>query len=176
MRAGCRLVFLLGIALSNRLATAAEPHLEVIRVDSPALKGNALHDPAVRHLAVFFPSAYESGKRWPIVYYLPGYGNSSENFIRSPAEWLALTRKVADDGEPMLIVVVDGLTKWGGSQYLNSPAQGNYADFVCQEAVAAIEARYPAPASGMRRIIGDIRAAVLARFDWAWRISICSTA
>jgi S-formylglutathione hydrolase FrmB len=53
----------------------------------------------------------------------------------------------------MLIVVVDGWTKWGGSQYLNSPAQGNYADFVCQEAVAAIEALYPVPASGIRRII-----------------------
>jgi len=37
---------------------------------------------------------------------------------------------------------VDGRNRWGGSQYLNSSAQGNYADYVCDEIVSRVESRY----------------------------------
>ena len=53
----------------------------------------------------------------------------------------------------MLLVVVDGRNRWGGSQYLNSPAQGNYADYVCDEIVSLVENRYLITTNKPRRII-----------------------
>ena len=67
--------------------------------------------------------------------------------------WLKITQQIADEITPMALVVVDGKTRWGGSQYLNSAAQGNYEDFVCDEIVAVVESRHPATTNGVRRII-----------------------
>jgi len=132
---------------------AAAARLEVITLASQALKNNPLHDPAIRRVPVFLPAQATDGARLPVIYYLPGYGNSADNFIRNSNVWLKFTQKIADEITPMVFVVADGKTRWGGSQYLNSPAQGNYEDFVGDEIVSAVEAQHPAPAKGVRRII-----------------------
>lgn len=149
-----RTFLILALVLPCLSVTATEqPRLDVIELDSPALKNNPLHDPARRKIAIFVPSQYTGDARLPIVYYLPGYGGSSEGFIRGSNQWLAFTQKVADKITPMLFVAVDGRTRWGGSQYLDSPAQGKYANYVCKDVVQAVESRYPVPHSGLRRII-----------------------
>ena len=142
-----------GPAQPAQSGLAEGPRLDVIKFAGRALNGNPLHDPVVRRIAVFIPAQYTNGERLPIVYYLPGWGGSSENFIRDQTHWRALTQKLADEVTPMLLVVVDARTHWGGSQYLNSPAQGNYADYVCRDVVSEVESRYPAPTNGVRRII-----------------------
>ena len=143
-------LLLLGAAFGS---WAAEARLEVITFTSRALEANPLHDPATRSVAVFIPAQATNGARLPIVYYLPGFGNSSARFISNSAPWLHWTQLSADAGTPVLFVVVDGRNRWGGSQYLNSPAQGNYADYICDEVVAQVEARHPAPTNGVRRVI-----------------------
>jgi len=132
---------------------AGEAQLEVITLASQALKSNPLHDPSSRPVPVFLPAQATNGARLPVVYYLPGYGNSAEKFIANSNVWLKFTQKIADEITPMLVVVVDGKTRWGGSQYLNSAAQGNYEDFACDEIIPAVEARHPAPTAGVRRLI-----------------------
>ncbi len=131
----------------------AEPRLDVIEFSSRVLKNNPLHDPVVRRIAVFVPNQITNSAPLPIVYYLPGFGNASDKFIRDAERWRAFTQKLADEGTPVLLVVVDGRNRWGGSQYLNSPAQGNYADYVCDEVVAAVESRYGLPTNQPQRII-----------------------
>jgi enterochelin esterase family protein len=135
------------------VARAGQPRLEVIEFGSQVLQGNPLHDPTDRRVAVFLPSQYAATNPLPIVYYLPGWGGSSEGFIYGQKTWIALTQKFADEVTPVLFVVVNARDRWGGSQYLNSPAQGNYADYVCQEIVREVESHYPAPTNGVRRII-----------------------
>ena len=129
------------------------PHLEVLQFESRALQDNPLHDPASRPVPVFLPAQATNGARLPVVYYLPGYGNSTANFIRSSNAWLQCVQQISDAVTPLILVVADGKTRWGGSQYLNSAAQGNYADYVCDEVVAAVEAHHPVPAQGVRRLI-----------------------
>ena len=141
------------LALVPFVSSAGEARLEVITLDSRALKNNPLHDPSSRPVPVFLPAQATNGARLPVVYYLPGYGNSADKFIASSNAWLKFTQKVADEITPLVLVVVDGKTRWGGSQYLNSAAQGNYEDFVCDEIIPAVEARHPAATSGVRRII-----------------------
>ena len=131
----------------------AEPRLDVLEFPSVELKHNPLHDPVIRKVAVFLPAQYETNQSLPIVYYLPGYGNSSEKFIKDAKKWQAFTQQLAEEVAPVLFVVVDGRNRWGGSQYLNSPAQGNYADYVCDEIVERVEARYRICSGAPRRII-----------------------
>ena len=141
------------VASTPRILTAAEATLEIITIDSRALRNNPLHDPADWAVEIFCPAQATNGQRLPIVYYLPGFGNSSENVIKNPGPWLGCTQKIADEIAPVILVIVDGCNRWGGSQYINSPAQGNYADYVCDEIVAAVEARHPVPRNGVCRIV-----------------------
>ena len=127
--------------------------LDVIQFESHVLKNNPLHDPAIRDVAVFLPSQAAAGGRLPVIYYLPGYGGSPVGFISHSNAWLKFTQSIADEVTPMALVVVDGRTRWGCGQYLNSPAQGNYEDYICDEIVSMVEAKYPAPTNGVRRII-----------------------
>jgi enterochelin esterase family protein len=148
-----RIALSLWLALATGIAFADGARLEVVTLESRALKNNPLHDPATRPVPIFLPAQATNGARLPVIYYLPGYGNSADNFIKNSNVWLKLTQAIADEITPMVLVVADGKTRWGGSQYLNSPAQGNYQDFVCDEIVSAAEAKYPAPMKGVRRII-----------------------
>src|ERR1022692_1402488 len=144
---------LLWLAFAPAVLCAADARLEVVTLESRALKNNPLHDPDTRPVPVFLPAQATNGARLPVIYYLPGYGNTTEGFIESSNVWLKFTQKIADEITPVVIVMVDGKTRWGGSQYLNSTAQGNYADYVCDEIVSAVESRHPAPTHGVRRII-----------------------
>jgi S-formylglutathione hydrolase FrmB len=141
------------LLLALQLSALAAPRLEVITFDSHVLKGNPLHDPTVRSVAVFLPSQAVPGTRLPIVYYLPGYGGAPGGYISHSNVWLNFTQSLADDVTPVALVIVDGRTRWGCGQYLNSPAQGNYEDYICDEIIPIVEARFPAATNGVRRII-----------------------
>ncbi|MEI8289210.1 MAG: alpha/beta hydrolase [Verrucomicrobiota bacterium] len=133
--------------------TQAGARLDVIEFSSHTLQQNPLHDPAVRRVAVFVPDQITNHAGLPVVYYLPGFGGSSEKFIRAGGQWRAFAQRLADEVAPVLLVVVDGRNRWGGSQYLNSSAQGNYADYICDEIVPMIEARYQIATNQHLRII-----------------------
>ncbi len=129
---------------------AAVAVVEAIAVPGATLKGNPLGDPTARRVAVISPGNARPEQALPIIYYLPGWGGSSEDFLRSggPTPFSALAQELA-----VRVAVVDGRTRWGGSQFLNSTALGNYADYVSDEVVRIVEARYPL-APGRRLIAG----------------------
>lgn len=145
------------LSFAGGCSRAGEPaRLEAVTIAGEKLRGNPLHDRVERRVAVFVPREYEAAKPLPIVYYLPGYGGSSENFLRGGGgDFAQLVQKLADDGMPMLLAVVDCRNRWGGSQYLNSTAQGNYADYLCDEIVPTIEGRFAVKKErGSRTIAG----------------------
>jgi len=45
-------------------------------------------------------------------------------------------------GASLIVVMPDGYTSYRGSQYLNSPAVGNYDDYLVQELVPNIDRIY----------------------------------
>jgi hypothetical protein len=55
------------------------------------------------------------------------------------------------DVPPALIVFVDAWTRYGGSQFLNSSSTGRYLDYLCDEVVPFVDARYPTAAERDRR-------------------------
>jgi S-formylglutathione hydrolase FrmB len=134
-------VFLIFAAITAAELCAAQ--LEVLEVRSSKLKNNPLGDPSTRRVAVLVPDASKRDSPLTLVIYLPGWGGSSEDVIAQGGGWLArAVDKMADAGLALRIAVVDGKSRYGGSQFLNSGATGEYADYVAEEIAPAVEARY----------------------------------
>jgi hypothetical protein len=143
---------LLGLAGSVRLD----------RIDSPALEGNPLGDPASRTLAIYTPPGYdaEGSKRYPVLYCLHGYtGDTGALVATRPWEtnvvqWI--DRLIGRAAMPAAILaIVDGNTRLGGSQYLDSIHNGAYATYVVRDAVDHVDANFRTVArEGGRAVFG----------------------
>lgn len=120
-------------------------------VCSELLEGNPLGDPAVRPLYVYRPAAAdgEAGNRLPSVYLLQGFGGELQEWLTPSPSGSTTTVERLDamfsrgDAPPALIVFVDASTSVGGSQFLNSSGCGRYLDYLCDEVIPFVDARYP---------------------------------
>jgi enterochelin esterase family protein len=130
--------------------------------ESPALIGNAFGDPAVRPLAVYEPPGFDpqGSRRYAVIYVLHGYtGDVAASVSARPWETNVLqwADRLLSAGElrPVLVVLVDGNNRLGGSQYVDSIGSGAYATHVVRDTVAFIDATYPTLASeGGRAVAG----------------------
>ena len=136
--------------------------VRVHAVDAPALYGNPLADRAIRPLAVYTPPGFdpEGSKRYGVVYVLHGYTGdvaamlSARPWETNVVQWA--DRLVADRAmPPVLLALVDGNNRFGGSQYVDSIGTGNYATYVVNDAVSYVDAAYPTiAAEGGRAVAG----------------------
>jgi pimeloyl-ACP methyl ester carboxylesterase len=141
-------VLLLG---AGRLSAA---QLDVLDIPGVTLRDNPLGDPPARHLAVYKPDEVKDDAPLPLVIYLPGWGGSSEDAIAAGrTAWFGTVVDQLAGTTPVRIAVVDGRSRYGGSQFLNSTATGRYADYVADEILAALTARYASPKTGLTPIL-----------------------
>ncbi len=132
---------------------------EELTVASEVLAGNPLGDPAQRPLQVYSsPGVVAGAAGVPTVYVLQGFGGQLDGWLaRKPFEPLFVERLDAmfavGDCPDAVVVFVDGWTSLGGSQYLNSAATGAYTDYLCDEVVPFIDARYPTSPRRERRAV-----------------------
>jgi hypothetical protein len=131
-------------------------------VTSELLRGNPLGDPYERPLLVYLPPGYDDEPQhdYPAVYVIQGFtGNVAMWQNRSP--WRQPFPENADavfargEAPPAIVVYVDAWTRYGGSQFVDSPGTGRYHSYLCDEIVPWVDARYrtrPEPAS--RAIMG----------------------
>ncbi|MEI9896572.1 MAG: alpha/beta hydrolase [Chthoniobacter sp.] len=128
--------------------------LDVMDIPGATLKDNPLGDPPARRLAVFKPDNVKDDAPLPLVIYLPGWGASSEQAIaQGRDDWFGRVIDQLAKDTPVRIAVVDARSRYGGSQYLNSTATGRYADYITDEILPALTARYSSPASGASPVI-----------------------
>ncbi|MBI3296540.1 MAG: esterase [Elusimicrobia bacterium] len=129
-------------------------------VGSLALKGNPLGDPRLREVPVYLPASYTEGteRRYPVIYFLVGFTGypkamaQTHPFRENVIE--RFDRLVAAGRAPEAILVVpDGFTRYGGSQYLNSEGTGRYEDHLVGELVGYIDGRYRTAASPAGRAV-----------------------
>jgi S-formylglutathione hydrolase FrmB len=130
-------------------------------VDSRALAVNTLGDSAVRRVAVWLPPSYGRAvvRHYPVIYWLAGFAGTGESLFDGtpwqPGLGERLDRLV--DGGTMgevIVVAPDGFTRWGGSQYLDSPVSGNHATHLARELVPEIDRRFRTFANREARAIG----------------------
>ncbi len=135
-----------------------EGRLVELEVDSPALAGNPLGDPARRLVLAYVPPG--AAARLPAVYFLHGLSGSGRGWTNvsmfAPTVPERIDALVAR-GElaPFLAVFPDGATSLGGTQWMNAPAVGRYQDYVAGDVVRAVEERLGAvPRREARAVVG----------------------
>jgi enterochelin esterase-like enzyme len=128
--------------------------------DSQALYDNPLRDPHIRPLAIYLPPDYEAEhERYPTAYLLAGYASSGLTFLNYfPWEEDIQSRldRLIRSGQckPMIVVMPDCFTRFGGSQYLDSIAIGSYQSYLL-EIVDYIDENYRSiPQREFRAILG----------------------
>jgi enterochelin esterase family protein len=132
------------------------------RIESAALAGNALGDPAQRPVTVYTPPGYDAGgsRRYPALYCLHGYTGNAASLVsarpweRNVVQWI--DQLIGEERmPPALLVLVDGFTRLGGSQYLNSIHNGDYATYVVRDIVRHVDTNYRTVArEGGRAVLG----------------------
>jgi len=121
--------------------------IEHHRWPSRVLAGNPWGDPVERDLPVYLPPSGKTDGR-PLLVLLSGYtgagtyhfqrGRFLDDSIASRLDRLIRTGAAAE----AVMVGPDCLTTLGGSQYLNSTATGRYEDYVVEEIVPWVRARF----------------------------------
>ncbi len=130
-----------------------------IKYESKALKSNPLKDPYKRELLVYLPPSYfKSKKRFPVAYLIAGFtGYGRMNLNESPfSETIKdrLDRLIKSKTiKQMIFVMPDCMTKYGGSQYVNSTATGRYEDYIIKEIVPFIDKNFRTIAKANSRCI-----------------------
>lgn len=131
-------------------------------VDAVSLKNNLIGEPSRQCIAVYLPLSYQlfSEKHYPVIYYLPDYGETTEYylegyyngfFLDKTMNELTLSSKISE----MIVVIINGYNRLGGSYFHNSPVTGNWEDFVVNDVVKHVDSLYRTlPQKESRAILG----------------------
>jgi S-formylglutathione hydrolase FrmB len=130
---------------SATLAGRIDEHV----IDSPALRGNPLGDPTERPLWVYVPPGYDDDpdRRYPSIYVLQGYTGHLSMWrnrtpYRQPFPETADQVFARAEAPPAVVVYVDAWSRYGGSQFVDSPGTGNYHSYLCDDVVSFVDERY----------------------------------
>lgn len=162
--------------------------IEWIEFDSPkALKGFPMGDPSLRRFPVYLPPGYSAKSELPVVYFLAGFSGKGAGYINESSAFdiglpTRFDKAICENRlKPFIGVFPDGSSKLGCSQYVNSPALGNYMDYLCDELVPFIESKFGASSDPHKRFLvghssGGFGALVTAFLRPEVFKSICSSA
>jgi Putative esterase len=123
-------------------------------VESDALRGNALGDPHARPLWVYTPPGARDDAELPALYLIQGMTGQIDMWRNRsafrPNVVELVDRLFADEGcPPARVVFVDAWTSYGGSQFVDSPAVGDYHTYLCEEVVAFVDSQYHTSSRGI---------------------------
>ena len=137
--------------------------VELLTHESKLLADNPLGDPARRDVVVMLPPSYdaEPARRFPVVLLLAGFGGNGWQLAFNRAAWQTplperLGRAMrAGRVREAIVVAPDCFTRYGGSQYVDSPAIGRYQSYVCDELVPFVDERLRTiPRREARAVVG----------------------
>ena len=124
-------------------------HIASHRFESKVLKSNPLSDPYVRDIIVYVPPGYSKtdSKGYTAIIYLAAFGSFGKAVLNldpfSETIEARMNRLIRENKcSPMILVLVDCFTKFGGSQYINSTATGMYEDYITDEIVRFVDDKY----------------------------------
>jgi S-formylglutathione hydrolase FrmB len=125
---------------SAKPVTQNQGTLDKIKVHGKALEGNLEGDSPDRDVFVYLPASYASSpnRRYPVVYFLHGYGAHAETY------WNSLSVASAADaaGAEMILVLPDAFTVYDGSMFSNSPTTGDWETFLADDLTSYIDGHY----------------------------------
>jgi S-formylglutathione hydrolase FrmB len=125
-------------------AQSGEGTLQQIKVFGASLDGNLEADDPNRDVFVYLPPSYASqrNRRYPVVYFLHGYGVGAQVYVNLLALPGAANEAIAGGVREMIVVVPDANSIYNGSMYSNSPTTGDWETFIAGDLVAYIDQNY----------------------------------
>src|SRR4051812_22628433 len=124
----------------------------VEQIDSAHLTGNLIGDPSVRDLVIYLPPGYEeSDGRYPTAYLLHGFGGKAMHWLarsEDDPKWSPPIDEVLDPlirserAKEMIVVMPDGWSRFGCSQWVDSPVNGNFEQYVTEEVVSFVDEHF----------------------------------
>ncbi len=136
---------------------AGGAHLALFHHESELLRGNPLGDPAVREHPVLVTG--RPSRELPLVLILVGFTGFGRRVLNE-SMWQEnlperLARLTAEGRLPPAVYLWPSCeTRYGGSQYMDSPGTGPYERFLRDELVPAVEAAYACGGPGRRLVAG----------------------
>lgn len=139
----------LGAAVSGTVTaqSGADMHkgkLDRIKVHGASLAGNLEGDDPNRDVIVYLPPSYstESARRYPVLYFLHGYGLTAERMASFLNFADAADTAISNGAREMIIVLPDADTIYSGSMYSSSPTTGDWEGFITRDLVEYVDAHY----------------------------------
>jgi enterochelin esterase-like enzyme len=122
---------------------------EELRIESEALRGNPLGDPHSRPLFVWAPA--DRSRRYPTVYVLNAHMRSARSWFNVDPFERSYPEEIEALALDAVVVLVDGWTSVGGSQWIDSDGVGRYGTYLCDEIVPFVDERFPTLAAPEHR-------------------------
>jgi enterochelin esterase family protein len=140
----------------------ARPNVVVESIPGSTLKDNPLGDPAIRHVPVYLPPSYDqkNQKRFPVILLLAGFASTGMSFLNygfgRPTLPEMIDSLIRQRAMPETIVAMaDCMTRYGGSQYVDSAATGAYESYLTGEVIPFIDHRFRTlPSKKHRAVVG----------------------
>jgi Putative esterase len=141
--------FSLALASLNSVSTSADsPKSQVVERElrSENIAHNRIGTDPLRKMLVYLPAGYDesSPRRYPVIYFLPNPFEDGYrfDFDHRDAQGLFDSAIAAGVIGKFILAAVDMNTPLGTSWYVNSPATGNWEDFMIHELVPYIDANF----------------------------------
>jgi enterochelin esterase-like enzyme len=160
----CMMTMAVALPLAAQVQTEVPPLVagakpvstERIKVHGAALEGNLGGEAVDRDVIVFLPPGYaaDTSRRYPVLYALHGYSIGAEQWTKEIHVPQTVEGAFAKGAAPMIVVLPDSKTLYGGSIYSSSVTVGDFEKFIARDLVAYIDAHY--------RTIADRRARGIA--------------
>lgn len=124
----------------------------VTRVDTvaaPSLLNNLIGDPERREVTVYLPPGYSTqrSRRYPVIFLLHGFGADHRQFMNG--QYQNFNVRISMDSlirakavSPMIVVMPNGRSFFGGSFFMNSPVTGAWEDFIVRDLVTHVDRKY----------------------------------
>jgi enterochelin esterase-like enzyme len=114
---------------------------------STVLKNNFWNDPHIRDLWVHLPHDYDPQKSYPLLIVLPAFAGTAEGLLARSLTDVSLTHRIdrwIAEGTcpPFIAMFPDCMSQLGGTQFLDSPAIGNYAQYITKEIIPFVQKKH----------------------------------
>jgi enterochelin esterase family protein len=141
--------------------------LQIETIEGMRLAGNLLGNETARPLVIHLPDGYSasSARRYPTVYLLHGYGSRAmywpygpalaSGSMKPPIEQVVANAVARYKAKDVILVMPDGWSKFGCSQWIDSPVTGNFEQHVLHDVVPYVDRNYRTlPEAASRGIMG----------------------
>lgn len=147
---------------SNNTLTGQESKLVSVKIECQSLKKSIFKIETKKELLIYLPPSYQiSSKKYPVVYYLPGFNSPLEEFTNGTYEGFKLREDLdnliqTQSLHEMIVVFCDGNNVFGGNFYSNSILTGNNEDYITKDVVSYIDSNFRSiPKASSRGISGN---------------------